>query len=120
LPDLDHVLGGSAASGRERASVSMKREKIAGRRFEDEKIVLDGAEYADCTFKDCLIVITGKDQVRVTNCTFVGATKLKFEGPAFNTVEVLSALYTDPAFQSIIEKVITDIRGTIETTKWLR
>jgi hypothetical protein len=90
----------------------MERTQVTGQTFKAQRIILDAAEYIDCNFEDCQIVITGINGLQTRNCIFTGVCELRFEGPAFRTLETLSLLHPHPTFQPVIERVIDGIRGT--------
>ena len=80
-----------------------KRETVR-----DQRVVLDAKEYKDIHFDGCELVITGRDQIRLIDCTF-GQNHLGFDGPAARAIDALTGMYAVPQFRAFVEAVIDQI-----------
>lgn len=93
--------------------MSDKRERI-----QNQRVVLDEKEYKDKHFEGCELVITGRGQIRLINCTF-GSNHLGFDGPAAQAIDALTGMYAEPTFRPFVEAVIDQIKsGYSGVTKW--
>ena len=63
-----------------------------GATFTNETVVLDGNDYRNCTFTDCVIVFRGTAAVSMNGVT-TNNCRWTFEGPASLTIEFMTALY---------------------------
>ncbi len=79
-----------------------------GRTFTNETVVLDGSDYRDCTFTDCVIVFHGTAAVSMNGVT-TNNCRWTFEGAAGLTVKFLTALYQG-GFSEMIEMTYENIR----------
>ena len=87
-------------------------------RIQDQRVILDEKEYKDKHFDGCELVITGRGQIRLLNCTF-GSNHLGFDGPAAQAIDALTGMYAEPAFRPFVEAVIDQIKsGYSGVTKW--
>ncbi|CAL6700421.1 TPA: hypothetical protein ACNEGM_000210 [Escherichia coli] len=68
--------------------------KIVGKTYENQKVILDGKTYEECSFVSCSIVYTGTGSIGLVNNTFIDCT-WSFEGAAANTLQFLSVIYSD-------------------------
>jgi hypothetical protein len=78
------------------------------RTFTNETVVLDGNDYRNCTFTDCVIVfrataVVSMNGVTTNNCRWT------FEGAAELTVKFMTALYQG-GFSEMIDMTIDNIR----------
>jgi hypothetical protein len=93
--------------------MAQKREDIR-----DQRVILDAQEYKDKHFDGCELVITGKDQIRLINCTF-GSNHLGFDGPAARAIDALTGMYAEPSFRPFVEAVLDQIKmGYSGSTNW--
>lgn len=84
-----------------------------GRRFEGKTIRLDGNDYTECEFVDCVLEVGSAKpftmhRCRTTDCewTFVGA--------AADTISLLAEMYESPDHRELIEGTLQAIRnGTL-------
>ena len=79
-----------------------------GATFTNETVVLDGNDYSNCTFTDCVIVFRGTATVSLNEVT-TNNCRWTFEGAAGLTVKFLTALYQG-GFSEMIEMTIDNIR----------
>jgi hypothetical protein len=61
------------------------------RSFKDERIILDGARFLDCTFEGTTLVFFGGQLPEMQNCSF-SDVRFSLEGPAGNTLDLLRKL----------------------------
>jgi len=76
--------------------------------FRNQQVVVDGNEYIDCTFINCVLVHRGTASPDFIRCTFNGG-KIQLEGDATRTTRYLGTLYTVGAVDSV-EAVLTRMR----------
>ena len=90
----------------------------ARERIQYQRVVLDEREYKDKHFEECELVIMGKGQIRLINCTF-GQNHLGFDGPAARAIDALTGMYAEPTFRPFVEAVIDQIKsGYSGVDKW--
>ncbi len=77
--------------------------------FSDAKVFLDGSSFYRCRFERCEIVITGYVGCNLVDPKFVDCT-WTVNGPAQNTLQLLSALYAVGA-TDLVEATFDEIRG---------
>ena len=82
-----------------------------GAAFSNETVVLDGNDYRNCTFVDCVIVFRGTAAVSLNGVT-TNNCRWTFEGAAGLTVKFMTALYQG-GFSEMIEMTIDNIRRGI-------
>ena len=90
-------------SGRPSAMAQYRNQKFA-----DQEIHVDGNEYHDCRFDNCVLVYSGGQLPKITGCSFA-RPKWRFSGAAADTLLLMSQLYHG-GFQPIIEKTLQNIR----------
>ena len=85
--------------------------KFTHQTFENENVLLDGNEFSHCTFEHCAIEYRGyattvlEDDV-FNNCDWT------FAGPAADTIEFLTGLYSAGGnFRALVEKIFDNIRS---------
>ena len=85
------------------------RERVQGREFTGERLVIDGKHFEDCRFESCTLVFEGGVAPNFVRCEFA-APQFAFTEAAKNTVQLMSAIYNgiDPR---IIEKTFDNIRA---------
>jgi len=87
-------------------------------RIQYQRVVLDEKEYKDKHFEGCELIITGRGQIRLLDCTF-GSNHLGFDGPAAQTIDALTGMYAEPTFRPFVEAVIDQIKsGYSGVTDW--
>ncbi len=74
------------------------------------KIQLDGGTFVGCTFESCELVFNGLMGATFVDCVFGENIKWRFDGPASNTIEFMTALYQGGAAK-LIENIFRQIRG---------
>ncbi len=79
-----------------------------GATFTNETVVLDGNDYRNCTFTDCVIVFRGTAAVSLNGVT-ANNCRWTFEGAAGLTVKFMTALYQG-GFSEMIDLTIENIR----------
>lgn len=84
--------------------------------FTNVTVPLDGEEFRDCTFRNCLFVYRGGPPPTLDNCSFYGFT-MGFDGAAGQTLKLLWQLYHG-GFQSVIESTLNNIRGATPPKSW--
>lgn len=64
----------------------------SGTQFSHEAIILDGADFADCEFRDCRLIYAGGEAPSFSNCRFHGCD-WKFEAAAARTLAQLKQVW---------------------------
>jgi hypothetical protein len=65
-----------------------------GRSFQGERVLIEGNEYIDCRFENCVMVFSGGDEKSlISRCGFGSGVMWTFEGPAQRTIQFLAAMY---------------------------
>jgi len=83
----------------------------AGKKYENERIHLDGNTFVNCRFKNCVMVFTGSAHTGLKSNGFDGCDFV-FEGPALVTLQHLHKLYHGgPGFKELVEKWLIAIRS---------
>lgn len=84
---------------------------VKGKTFQNQRVIMRGSRYEDCTFILCHMVYDGEGLFSFDNCTFVECN-WSFEGAAENTLEFLAALYVGLGYegQQLVESVFASIR----------
>jgi hypothetical protein len=68
--------------------------RFEGRSFRGERLPLEGHEYINGNFEDCVMVFSGSDgPMTMTGNRFGRGITWTFEGPAQRTLVFLNALY---------------------------
>jgi len=75
--------------------------------FEDKEITVDGNEYVDCKFIDCVLSYAGGKWGMLAN-DFLECT-LQFDGAASRTLGFLSMLHNE--CPEVFEELVDQIRG---------
>jgi hypothetical protein len=85
--------------------------QIRGRRFAAARIEMDGFEYINCTFENCIVVFAGHMPVGMIGCT-MNDCQFVFEEAAAATILFLGALYHEfgPNGRQVFEETINSIR----------
>lgn len=60
-------------------------EKVKDERFDRTEVILDGKEFADCSFENCMMVYSGDADCAFARCTFKDCMWL-FEGAKGRTM----------------------------------
>jgi len=60
--------------------------------FENQHVVLDAHEYTNCTFRHCVLVYNGTEELSLTNCRF-DEVEWEFGGPAARVLSFLHVTY---------------------------
>jgi hypothetical protein len=89
---------------------------IVGRRFQNERVEVDGLVFERCVFDRCHIVFRATEYVQFLDCTFNNCDWV-FSDAADLTLVYLSALYRGlgKEGQDLVETIFQQIRsGTLE------
>ena len=80
--------------------------------FEDETVVLDGMFFRGCTFRNCLLIYTGRDLPLLVCCYFDDDCRLELREHAQRTAQFMAALHRhlECGGKGIVEKAIDGIR----------
>lgn len=78
--------------------------------FENETVNLDSNEFVGCEFIDCTLTYAGGEVARMAHCSFNVMPPIIFTGCAWNTLNVLRALYHG-GFRPVVEQTLNDIRA---------
>ena len=84
------------------------RDEVVDQSFANERVVLDGKHFEDCTFDTCTLVYGGGRPPNFVRCDFA-APRFVFEDAAQNTIQLMSAIYGG-IDERIIEKTFDEIR----------
>lgn len=84
-------------------------QKVEGKRFGVQQVVVDGRAFERCEFHGTEVVFQGTKNFSLTNCVFV-SPRFSFDKHAALTVSALTGLYTDSSFRPLIEATIDNIR----------
>ena len=85
--------------------------KIEKQQFKNQAVVLDGKEFIDCIFENCVLHYGGSapygaNRTKWINCGF------QFINASAQTLQVMTALYAQGGeFRAIVENVIKEIQG---------
>jgi hypothetical protein len=85
--------------------VSMRKCAFTGARMS-----LDGCEYVDCAFTNCVIVYAGAAPFNLTGCNFTNC-KWEFAGAAAATVMLLQGLWASTGGRALVQAIL----GTVPT-----
>jgi hypothetical protein len=68
--------------------------RFEGRDFRNQRVIVEGNEYVNCTFEDCVMVISGAEgKSAMLGNRFGSGITWTFDGAAGRTLEFLTALY---------------------------
>ena len=84
--------------------------KVEGKQFGVQQVVLDGKSFDRCEFHGTEIVFEGSLGCSLVRCNFDNP-RFTFSRYAANTLSMLTLLYKDPAFKSLIEHTFDNIRA---------
>ncbi len=84
-------------------------QTIENQTFTKKRIELDGTQFQNCTFVECLLVYKGTDGTAMNGCQ-LDNTGFAFEGNAAKTIELLAAMHKG-GFAELVEATIATIRG---------
>jgi hypothetical protein len=79
-----------------------------GEAFTNERVVLDGNDYRNCTFTDCQMVFNGTAPVSLHGINFISC-QWTFDGPAGLTINFMTALY-QAGLKDMINQTLENIR----------
>lgn len=85
-----------------------KREEVLDHSFADERVVIDGTHFEDCTFDTCTLIYRGGVPPNFLRCDFA-APRFVFEEAAQSTLQLMSVIYNG-IDERIIEKTFDEIR----------
>jgi hypothetical protein len=85
------------------------RTHVLNQHFTEERVVLDGKHFEDCTFENCDLVYRGGVPPNFIRSDFA-APRFVFEEAAQSTVQFMSAIYNGIDGR-IIEKTFDEIRA---------
>lgn len=86
--------------------------RLKGNKFNNDRILIDNSEFADCEFHNCTIVYSGSGPVGLNSCAFYSC-QWEFTGAANNTINFMASLYhgLGEAGKELIEKTFDNIRS---------
>lgn len=87
---------------------------VSGRKFANEKVRLDGIEFADCELRNCELIYSGGSPFIFGN-TPVEGCQIVFEGAAQDTLDTLALLY-NYGMHEIVEGVFEHVRNPFGDT----
>jgi hypothetical protein len=79
-----------------------------GATFTNERVVLDGNDYRNCTFTNCHMVFNGTAPVSLHGISFISC-QWTFDGPAGLTINFMTALY-HAGMKELIDGTFENIR----------
>ena len=79
---------------------TFQRPPILGRKYGQERIVMDGMHFVDCVFDGTQLVYFG-GAVPIMNRCQLNGVRFVFEGPAKNTVDLLQWLKGQNAIEGL-------------------
>jgi hypothetical protein len=79
-------------------------EKIVGKTFTNEKVVLDGKEHLDCVFLNCTLSYSGG--LFGLKARFGGSIALELLEEASSTLVLLQLLSAEPNWRMLIRRII--------------
>jgi hypothetical protein len=79
-----------------------------GETYTNERVVLDGNDYVNCTFTNCEVVFGGTASVTLNGVNF-NDCRWTFEGPAGMTINFMTALY-QAGLTDLIDQTCENIR----------
>ena len=79
-----------------------------GAAFTNERVVLDGNEYRNCTFTNCEIVFNATAPVSLQGINFISC-QWTFDGPAGLTINFMTSLY-QAGLTDLIDQTCDNIR----------
>lgn len=85
-------------------------QKVEGKRFGVQQIIVDGKRFERCEFHGSEIIFEGSDSFSLVKCEFY-SHHFTFSKYAATTLGVFTALYRDTAFHPLIEQTITNIQS---------
>ena len=85
-------------------------EKIEGKKFGVQRVVIDGREFERCEFHGTEILFEGSKVFSLSRCSFF-SPKFSVGKHAALTLEAFTTMYTDPAFRPVIDATIENIRA---------
>ena len=90
--------------------------RFDGRAFRDERVIVEGNEHYNCTFENCVMVISGADgKGAMVGNRFGAGITWTFEGAARRTLEYLNAMYH--GFGDAGREQVEEIFATIRRSK---
>lgn len=89
--------------------------KVSGKTFKNQEVMLDGNHYDDCKFVSCTLVYAAAAPFGLTNNNITGNTKFTFIGAAGNTVAAMKAIYSMGDFgRNTILKTFQEVAPDLE------
>ncbi len=83
---------------------------VEGKQFGVERLVLDGKSFERCEFHGTEVIFEGANGFSLVRCNF-HAPRIVFAKYAATTIGVLTTMYQDQAFRSLIDRTIENIRA---------
>lgn len=84
-------------------------EVISNRTFVNERVDIDGVNFQDCSFSDCIMVFSGKAVFLFERCK-TERSQIKYEGAAETTIEALACMYAS-GMKAYVEGMFELIRN---------
>lgn len=94
----------------------MSKERIVGRAFVGKTVNLADAEFVDCDFTNCIIVVDGQP-VELDGNIFIGGNRWLFDGPARETLKLIRWICRSSKADAMGESLIADLFGDPELAK---
>ncbi len=84
--------------------------KIEDKKFNAETVQLDGNQFTECEFTNCVVQIAGVMPFQLAACSFNNCD-WEFIGPASNTLKFMATFYAQGGeMKALIESTIDAIR----------
>jgi 4-amino-4-deoxy-L-arabinose transferase-like glycosyltransferase len=87
-------------------------KRIQGETYGVQRVVLDGKEFRQCRFSASELVIEGKAGFSLAHNEFE-SPRFTFSGPANTTIVILTEMYKDPAFRSLVDGALENIKAGV-------
>ena len=85
------------------------KKTIAGRKFANQDIRLDGKYFQQCSFDNCVFRFGAEDAFGFEECSFSGGTRVDFDNHAAMMLAGLSMLYAS-GFAEDVENLFRRVR----------
>lgn len=81
---------------------------FTNKRFKNDEIVVDGNEYIDCRFDNCVLIFEGGEPPIFKGCSFA-SIKIQLQGEASRTTSYLNKLFNN-GLPDEVEQVLDDVK----------
>jgi hypothetical protein len=87
------------------------RELVEGEHFKGGEVVIDGKDFRDCVFENCVLVYNGGPAARWINCEKRGGGGFRFDAYALNVTNAMMYIYHQyPGGNAVMERMFATIR----------